>query len=320
MRVFCDKYFLKSAIPDYRHDSIFYPSVIYTIFSFVSDSLRWLSNLSARCAQRWLPPDIHEKNVIRSTEYDMVLSPDEEYYGDQYWRVLNTCITNLPKNSICLDLGCGQGRFALRLADQFPDSRVIACDISSRAIKMARAHAEKRDVGNIDYRVQTITDCLTSLEDNAVDLILMLEVAFFHPCWKKDLSKALHILKPGGYIAVSFRPQYFYALSLVKNRFFWNIEMLVNKREGNLFGAGTLFTWQTSEEIIRLLEKEYGLELLDIRGIGVCSGISGDPHSCICRPSLLEDRERDQLMDLELELGKSLPDGGRYILAVAKKS
>jgi hypothetical protein len=57
---------------------------------------------------------------------------------------------------------------------------------------------------------------------------------------------------------------------------------------------------------------------LDLRGIGVCSGISADPHDSICQPSELNDDERVKSMGLEIELGKSVLDGGRYMLAIVR--
>ena len=69
-----------------------------------------------------------------------------------------------------------------------------------------------------------------------------------------------------------------------------------------------------------LFDQEHDLTLLELKGVGVCSGMQYDPHDYICQPSLLNAEERKQLMKLELDLGNIFPDGGRYILAVACKS
>jgi hypothetical protein len=68
-----------------------------------------------------------------------------------------------------------------------------------------------------------------------------------------------------------------------------------------------------------LLIRDHGLDLLELCGIGVCSGIPGDPHDHIVQPSQLDSGEKDHLMRLELELGRSVPDAGRYMLTVARK-
>ena len=46
-----------------------------------------------------------------------------------------------------------------------------------------------------------------------------------------------------------------------------------------------------------------------------------DPHDDICQPAQLSNAERMQHMELELELelGRTVPDGGRYILAVVRQ-
>jgi SAM-dependent methyltransferase len=50
-----------------------------------------------------------------------------------------------------LDLGCGAGTAAILLARRF--DRVVATDISTRAIDLARANGALNDVDNVDFRV-----------------------------------------------------------------------------------------------------------------------------------------------------------------------
>lgn len=249
----------------------------------------------------------------------MVASPDEPYYAEQYWTVMIPHLRTLPKSAQALDLGCGQGRFALRLGRLFANGRVVGCDVSAMAIAQAEAYARRDLVGNVTFRVQQIADCLEEFSESSVDAILLTEVTFFYPEWERDLSRTIRTLRPGGILVVSFRSQYFNALSLVHRRRWDGAEVILRHRKGAIYGSPPVFTWQTSEEIRALLVEDNGLELLELRGIGVCSGIPGDPHDHICRPSQLSSGEREDLMRLELELGKSVPDGGRYILAVARR-
>jgi len=67
------------------------------------------------------------------------------------------------------------------------------------------------------------------------------------------------------------------------------------------------------------LKEDLGFNLLDLVGIGSSSGIEGDPYAGIARPSKLDDAERGKLMHLEIELARSSPDTGRYMLAIARK-
>ena len=69
-----------------------------------------------------------------------------------------------------------------------------------------------------------------------------------------------------------------------------------------------------------MLTCDHELDLLELRAIGVCSGILGDePHGHIVMSSQLDSMAQDHLMKQELGLSRSVPDAGRYILAVAQK-
>ena len=69
------------------------------------------------------------------------------------------------------------------------------------------------------------------------------------------------------------------ALSL--HRLFSNIDLLLKKRIGSIFNSRVIFTWNKSNEIRKLFIKELDMELLDLIGIGCCSGIQNDPNENI---------------------------------------
>jgi len=276
---------------------------------------RTLNSLSSNFA----PKDIQETLVRGSTCYDMVVAPDEPYYAEQYWHVISPFLTGIAEEAQCLDLGCSQGRFSLRLARRFPKGKVLACDISEPAIAAARRNADKAGLRNLEFRVESIGQTLQSCGTESQDMVLMTEVTFFYPDWQLQMDEIMRVLRPGALLLMSFRSQYFDALCLVRGRFWHNTGMLLEKRRGYIFDGQLEFSWNTSEEIRALLTCEYGLDILELCGIGTCSGIPGDPHEQMARPSQLDSTEQKQLLGLELELGRSVPDAGRYILAVARK-
>ena len=258
--------------------------------------------------------------IIDSTNYDMVVELDEPYYADQYWTVIQPHLKKLPNNSSTLDLGCGQGRLTMLLGELFKSGKVTACDLSKSAIGKAKSYASESKITNIDFRTQPISQLIAECENKYFDVILFTEVTFFYPQWGNNFQHIVKILKPGGILAVSFRSQYFNSLYLVKEQLWDKKDMLIKNREGNIFGDSSgIFTWQRSDEIKGFIGEHDELELLDFFGIGICSGITGDPHGQICRPSTLSERERKDLMDIELELGRSVPDAGRYMLAIIQK-
>lgn len=254
-----------------------------------------------------------------STRYDMVSAPDEPYYADQYWLVISPVLMGMPEEVQCLDLGCSQGRFSLRLANRFPQGKVQACDLSEPAITAARRNADEASLRNVEFRVESIGQTLKYCGTESQDIVMMTEVTFFYPDWRLQMAEIMRVLRPGALLLMSFRSQYFDALCLVHGRLWHNTDMLLEKRRGYILDGQLEFSWQTSREIRSLLTCKYGLDLLELCGIGVCSGIPGDPHDYIVRPSQLDSGEQDHLMKLEIELGRSVPDAGRYILALAQK-
>ncbi len=294
-------------------------NIIHTLILFSLRVFSKLSRVSSSLAKKFEPEDIQQTNVIRSTSYNMMAAPDESYYADQYWQLIAPFIKDVQKNALAMDLGCGQGRLTVLLSKKLDEVKFVACDLSESAIEMAKEYAKVNYLENIDFKVQGITDCIYSAEKNSVDVLILTEVTVFYPQWIKELTQMLDILKHGGLFIISLRSQYFNAMCLTRSRNWNNIDTVIKKREGELFDASTVLTWQTSEEIRKLLVEEHGLELLTICGLGACSGIPGDPHDQICRPSDLSATEKVELMKLEIELGKTVPDSGRYILAVVRK-
>jgi len=265
----------------------------------------------------------HRNKIIQSTKnYDMVASSDEPYYQEQYWHWIKKYLdfSKLPKSGRYLDLGCGQGRLSIYLAKWCADGgKVTGVDFSKTAVDQARRYASESGLFNIEYYVADILSFLKEKNSSSFDGILLLEVIFFLPEYRPVLKEIKRILKPGGLLFASFRSQYFDALYSVSKRNWNDVNIIMENRTGRLGDGDVYFTWQTSNEIISLMEKELKLEILNLCGIGSCSGIEGDPHASIARPSCLNKNERDMLMKLEVELANSVPDAGRYILSIARK-
>jgi SAM-dependent methyltransferase len=102
-----------------------------------------------------------------------------------------------------LDLGCGTGNGALKLAGVFTDAEIIAVD-SSPAM-LARLQAKARDRG-LDHRVRTIESDLDAdwpPVGGAVDLIWM-SMALHHLADpKQSLAKMFTLISPGGLLALA---------------------------------------------------------------------------------------------------------------------
>ena len=265
--------------------------------------------------------EVHNKKVIGSTQkYDMVAAADESYYAEQYWNRIKAFLKTeaIDSKGYFLDLGCGQGRMSIPLAKWCaPSGRVSAIDLSSHAIDQARKYAGS--LNNIDFKAIDLFEYLQTIPDHTFDGIIMLEVIFFLPNYEKALAEAMRVLKPGGFFIGSFRPQYFNLLCCLQRGLWTSIDTILKERSGDIVGGGLRFNWHTVPELKIMMEKDLNLSVKHISGIGVCSGIPSDPHAQIIRPALLTQKEQQDLLKAEQQMGELLPEAGRYILIAARK-
>lgn len=263
-----------------------------------------------------------KRGVVRSTvDHDMFAAPDEVHYQRQYLHWISSVLTDLGREdpASIMDLGCGQGRLLIPLAKMFPQAKCLGMDLSATAIQQAKEYAMREEVPRIVFCETSIEEALAAQEDESVDLLIMTEVTFFMPGWRSALDDVRRVVRAGGVIAVAFRSLYFDGLCLARGRRWEQVDRLIAERKGRIFGGETIFTWQTAEEVRRLFTNDLGMELRLLAGIGCCSGLMGDPHDQIARPSLLSADEAAALLKLELAVARDAPDAGRYMLAIATR-
>jgi 2-polyprenyl-3-methyl-5-hydroxy-6-metoxy-1,4-benzoquinol methylase len=268
-------------------------------------------------------PSAHKASVIRSmTNYDMVKHPDESYYSKQYlhWIVLELSNRYPDRNVQIVDLGCGQGRLSVPLAEWCAPGQgsVTGVDITPAAVALARQYAVERSVSNAYVHEEDVLDFARELKDESADVILLIEVSFILPSYRQVLTEAARILRPGGVLFAAFRSQYFNLLHTVRGRSWEGAEMVLAAREGHLFGGPTWLGWQTPDDVDRLLE-DAGFFVLKQRAIGACSGVKGDSLEGVARPSQLSAEEQERLMKIECAIAEQYAACGRYILATAEK-
>ena len=293
---------------------------MYFFLYFLSKIFLKLSKIFYFFSTKFEKSNHHRDAVIRTTKnYNMHSSSNEEYYIEQYWILISSGFKDFEKKIQIYDLGCGQGRFSFKFAEYFKSANIVGCDFSKFAIDYANNFSINNNLSSrVTFINESIADFSQKQNKNSADLIILTEVVFYYPDWQNDLDIILSLLKPNGKIILSVRSQYFNALNLVKHKNFDKLDLVINKRQGQLFDGPGKFTWQTSEEIKNLLIKK-NLLLDNIFAIGSLSGIEGDPHEYVCEPSKLSQNEQKKLMDIEIELGKSNLDSGRYLLVVAHK-
>jgi len=102
-----------------------------------------------------------------------------------------------------LDLACGPGEWALRVAQEYPDKHVVGVDLSERMIQYASVQAEASDI-NAHFQVMDITQPL-AFPDASFDLVNMRMVMGFmkKESWPQLLAECLRVLRPGGIIRIT---------------------------------------------------------------------------------------------------------------------
>ena len=107
-----------------------------------------------------------------------------------------------------VDVGCGRGHAAVRIAEAHPASRIAGYDRAPASIASASAEAERRALHNVRFEVRDAAE----LEPGAYDLVLALDVVhdLAHP--RETLRVIRDALRPGGALlmaehALSHRPE-----------------------------------------------------------------------------------------------------------------
>jgi SAM-dependent methyltransferase len=269
---------------------------------------RLFNAVAPRVAPRWYR---RRATLIGARDWDMVAEPDEQYYASQYLAHLRHALATAPGRRV-VDLGCGQGRIAIPLARE--GYAVSAVDWSSEALAAARRYA---DGGSAPvFHEADVLDWLRRAPDASTDAVLALELLYMHDGWRDLVQESTRVLAPGGLAAFGFRPLLYYLRYHARRREYALMRRVSEMREGPL--GALRFNWHTTAEVVTLLEKA-GFADVTCIGIGILSGLAGDPFDHVARPSALTGAERDTLAEIEARWGEIYPDDGRYILALARR-
>ena len=113
---------------------------------------------------------------------------------------------NLKPDDVVCDLGCGNGFYALKIAKQVPQGKVIGVDIQPQMLRMLRERARVSRVKNIELVLGTLSD--PKLPPDQVDLVFCVDAyhEFSHP--EKMLRAIRKSLTKNGRLAlVEFRAE-----------------------------------------------------------------------------------------------------------------
>ena len=130
----------------------------------------------------------------------------KDYVPGKSWKSIAEALLRLMPPMVIADLGAGEGAFSLLLAQHA--KKVIAVDTSAKMIEVAREHALRNGVKNVEFRLGDMEE--VPIKAATADLVWISQSLHhaLHP--GRALAEANRILRPGGRIVI---------LDLVKHRF-----------------------------------------------------------------------------------------------------
>ena len=104
----------------------------------------------------------------------------------------------LEQGITVLDIGCGQGRALLHLAEKYPESTFWGYDLSVSALDEARQIAQTKGLTNAFFKAQDLTHFNVEAAREAFDLVTAFDAIHDQAAPQNVLDGIYATLKPGG--------------------------------------------------------------------------------------------------------------------------
>lgn len=120
---------------------------------------------------------------------------------DAFERKIAITQSLMRPDHVVLDIGCGTGSLALRLASSC--AHVHGLDISSEMIRIANDKAAAQRTGNVTFHTSPFDDRFTALEDESLDGICAYSLLHLVEDRAAALAQIHRLLRPGGFFVSS---------------------------------------------------------------------------------------------------------------------
>jgi ubiquinone/menaquinone biosynthesis C-methylase UbiE len=109
--------------------------------------------------------------------------------------------SRMKATDVVLDIGCGTGSLALRLAGSAAE--VHGLDISSEMIRIANGKARAQDVDNVTFHTGSFDETFRAFEAESLDGICAYSLLHLVDDRSAALAQIFRLLKPGGFFISS---------------------------------------------------------------------------------------------------------------------
>lgn len=103
--------------------------------------------------------------------------------------------------SVVLDIGCGTGSLALRLADA--GAAVHGLDVSGEMLRIARQKAAAQGADNVTFHQGLFDETFTAFDDGGLDGLCAYSILHLVADRRAALAQVHRLLKPGGFFISS---------------------------------------------------------------------------------------------------------------------
>ncbi len=120
---------------------------------------------------------------------------------DAFERKIEITRSLMMPTDVVLDIGCGTGSLALRLAEG--GATLHGLDVSSEMMRIAKGKAEKAGAENVSFHTGAFDEDFAVFPNGSLDGVCAYSFLHLVLDWREVLSRIYDLIKPGGFFVTS---------------------------------------------------------------------------------------------------------------------